>query len=110
LEDARGYLFDESAMTLYFPVATKDLTPPLPRYDVLILSQPRVVVRGELQPAASEEDNATQMSLPRGTGLDAEAAGYMLFDQRTQKARRTRYEAHRPRHRTGLKQLRLGSR
>ena len=49
-ESARGYLFDESRMTLYFPVAKKYLTPPLSRYEVLILSQPEVVVRGELRP------------------------------------------------------------
>jgi hypothetical protein len=91
-EDARGYLFDESAMTLYFPVAKKYLTPPLFRYEVLILSEPRVVARGALQPATSEEDTATQLSLARAAGLDADKARYMLLDQRTQKARRTRYK------------------
>jgi hypothetical protein len=91
-ENARGYLFDERAMTLYFPVAKKYLTPPLDQYEVLIWSQPRVVVRGDLQPATSEEDTATQLSLATATGLDANAAGYMLLDQRTQKARRTRYK------------------
>jgi hypothetical protein len=91
-EDARGYLFDESAMTLYFPVAKKYLTPPLSQYEVLIWSQPRVVVRGELQPAMSEEDTSTQLSLAYASGLDADKARYMLLDQRTQKARRTRYK------------------
>jgi hypothetical protein len=91
-EDARGYLFDESAMTLYFPVAKKYLTPPLSQYEVIIWSQPRVVVRGELQPATSEEDTATQLSLARAAGLDANTARYMLLDQRTHKARRTRYK------------------
>jgi hypothetical protein len=91
-ENARGYLFDESRMTLYFPVAKKYLKPPLSRYEVLILSQPEVVVRGELQPATSEEDTATQLSLARAAGLDANKARYMLLDQRTQKARRTRYK------------------
>jgi hypothetical protein len=38
-ENARGYLFDEPAITLYFPVAKKCLTPPLSGYEVLILSQ-----------------------------------------------------------------------
>jgi hypothetical protein len=91
-ENARGYLFDQSAMTLYFPVAKKYLTPPLSQYEVLIWSQPRVVVRGELQPATSEEDTATQLSLARAAGLDANTARYMLLDQRTQKARKTRYK------------------
>ena len=91
-EDARGYLFDESEMTLYFPVAKKYLAPPLCRYEVLILSQPRLVVRGELQPATSEEDTATQLSLARATGLDTNTARRMLLDQRTQKVRRTRYK------------------
>jgi hypothetical protein len=59
-ENARGYLFDESGMTLYFAVAKKYLTPPLSQYEVLILSHPKVVARGELQPATSEEDTATQ--------------------------------------------------
>lgn len=91
-EDARGYLFDEEKLTLYFPVAKKYLTPPLSRNEVLILSQPRVGVRGELQPATSEEDTATQLSLARANGLDAHTARRMLLDQRTQKARRTRYK------------------
>jgi hypothetical protein len=91
-DDARGYLFDESAMALYFPVAKKYLTPPLSRYEVVIWSRPRVVVRGELQPATSEEDTAAQLSLARAAGLEENAARYMLLDQRTQKARRTRYK------------------
>jgi hypothetical protein len=91
-DDARGYLFDESAMALYFPVARKYLTPPLSRYEVVIWSRPRVVVRGELQPATSEEDTAAQLSLARAAGLEENAARYMLLDQRTQKARRTRYK------------------
>ena len=91
-ENARGYLFDESGMTLYFPVAKKYLTPPLSQYEVLILSQPKVVARGELRPATSEEDTATQLLLARAAGLEANKARYMLLDQRTQKARRTRYK------------------
>ena len=35
-ENARGYLFDEPTMTLYFPVAKKYLALPLSRYEVLI--------------------------------------------------------------------------
>jgi hypothetical protein len=89
-ENARGFLLDESAMTLYFPVAKKYLTPPLTRYEVIIWSQPQVVVRGELRPATSEDDTATQLSLARAAGLDADTARYMLLDQRTQKARKTR--------------------
>jgi hypothetical protein len=91
-EDARGYLVDESAMTLYFPVAKKYLRPPLSRYEVLIWDEPRVLVRGELEPATSEEDTATQLSLARASGLDEDTASYMLLDQRTQKTRRTRYK------------------
>lgn len=91
-ENARGYLFDEPTMTLYFPVAKKYLTPPLTRYEVLIWSQPRVVVRGELHPATSEEDTATQLSLAHRAGMDANKARYMLLDARTQKARKTRYK------------------
>jgi hypothetical protein len=93
-EDARGYLFDEPAMTLYFPVAKKYLTRPLSDYAVLIWSQPQVVVRGELLPAISEEDTAKQLSLAlaRGTDMDASKARYILLDQRTQKARKTRYK------------------
>jgi len=59
---------------------------------VLIWSQPKVVVRGELQPATSEKDTATQLSLARASGLDEGEARYMLLDQRTQNARRTRYK------------------
>jgi hypothetical protein len=73
-------------------VAKKYLTPPLSGYEVLILSEPRVVSRGALQPATSQEDTATQLSLARAAGLDADKARYMLLDQRTQKARRTRYK------------------
>lgn len=91
-EDARGYLFDEPAMTLYFPVAKKYLRPPLSRYEVLIWSQTRVIVRGELEPATSEDDTAVQLSLARASGLDEDRARYMLLDQRTQKARKTRYK------------------
>ena len=91
-EDARGYLFDESAMTLYFPVAKKYLRSPLSRYEVLIWNQTRVIVRGELEPATSEEDTATQLSLPRASGLDEDTARNILLDQRTRKARRTRYK------------------
>jgi hypothetical protein len=79
-------------MTLYFPVAKKYLTPPLSGYEVLIMSHPRVVVRGELQPATSDEDTAQQLSLAGAAGLDANKARYMLLYQRTQKARRTRYK------------------
>ena len=91
-DDARGYLFDEPTMTMYFPVAKKYLSPPLSQYEVLIWSRPRVVVRGELEPASSGADTATQLSLARAAGLDEDKARYMLLDQRTQKARRTRYK------------------
>jgi hypothetical protein len=45
-----------------------------------------------LQPATSEEDTATQLSLARAAGQDENAARLTLLDQRTQKARRTRYK------------------
>jgi hypothetical protein len=91
-EEARGYLFDESAMTLYFPVAKKYLRSPLSHYEVLIWSPTTVIVRGELEPATSEEDTAAQLSLALASGLDEDKARYMLLDQRTQKARTTRYK------------------
>src|SRR3954452_10442217 len=69
-EDARGYLFNESTMTLYFPVAKKYLNRPLSHYEVLIWGRPQVLVRGELQAATSEEDTATQLALARAAGLD----------------------------------------
>lgn len=91
-DDARGYLFDESEMTMYFPVAKKYLTPPLSDYEVLIWSQPRVLVRGALEHAISERDTATQLSLAAARGLEPDKARYMLLDQRTQRARKTRYK------------------
>ena len=91
-EDARGYLFNESTMTLYFPVAKKYLTRPLSHFEVLIWGRPQVLVRGELQAATSEEDTATQLALARAAGLDEDKARYMLLDQRTQKVRRTRHK------------------
>ena len=91
-ENARGYLFSEPTMTLYFPVAKQYLTGSLSQYEVLIMGDPKVVVRGELQSATSEEDVEVQMALAHATGMDADEARYMLLDQRTRKARRTRYK------------------
>jgi hypothetical protein len=91
-EDARGYLFNESTMTLYFPVAKKYLTRPVSDFEVLIWGRPQVLVRGELQAATSEEDTATQLALARAAGLDEDKARYMLLDQRTQNVRRTRHK------------------
>jgi hypothetical protein len=91
-EDARSYLFDESTMTLYFPVAKKYLSPLLSEYEVLIWSKPQVLVRGELKAATSEGDTATQLALARAADLGENEACYMLLDQRTQKARKTRHK------------------
>jgi hypothetical protein len=70
-DNARGYLFDESSMALYFPVSQKYRPLQPEGFRVLIWSQPRVVVTGDLQP---------------------EKARYMLVDQRTNKPRRTRFK------------------
>jgi hypothetical protein len=67
-------------------------TPPLSQYEVIIWSQPRVVIRGELQPATPEKDTATQLSLARAAGFDENEARYKLLDQRAQNARRARYK------------------
>lgn len=92
LENARGYLFSESTMTLYFPVAKKYLPSDVSRYEVLVLSDPKILIRGELQPATSEEDTAIQLELARAAGFDDREARHMLLDQRTKKARSARYK------------------
>jgi hypothetical protein len=53
-DDARGYLFDEATATLYFPVSKKYLPESGEGFRVLIWSQPRVVVTGDLHPVGAE--------------------------------------------------------
>lgn len=91
-DDARGYLFDEATATLYFPVAKKYLVADPSRFRALIWCQPRVIVEGELHPATSDADTNLQLRLAERAGMDAEKARYMLVDERTKKARRTRYK------------------
>ena len=89
-DGARGYLVDPDTNTLYFPVATKYLTGrDLGRYEVLIWSQPRVVVTGRLSPATSAADIEAARQLAIDRGQDAAKVDYMLFDQRNHKPRRT---------------------
>ena len=73
------------------PWRRKYLTGDLARYRVLIWSEPRLVVTGELCPATSEEDLAVQLALAE-KDLPASDARYMLLDQRSGKPRKTRYK------------------
>ncbi len=91
-DDARGYLFDEQTSSLYFPVSKRYLPANPECYRVLVTSQPRVLVTGDLTPATSEDDTAVQLALAEASGLAPDKARYMLLDQRTKKARRTRYK------------------
>lgn len=91
-DDARGYLFDDDTATLYFPIAKKYLPEDPRRCRVLIWSQPRVLVTGQLRPATSDEDTALQLALAEKRGIDPEKARLMLLDQRSKKARKTRYK------------------
>ena len=91
-DDARGYLFDDATTTMYFPVAKKYLAGDPARYQVLIWSQPKVVVTGELLPAQSDEDAATQLALAENGGKSPEKARFMILDKRTMKPRKTRYK------------------
>lgn len=91
-DDVRGYLFDDTTNTMYFPVAKKYLGGDKAHYRVLIWSQPKLVVTGELHPAQSDEDSATQLALAETRGTPPEKARLMVLDQRTMKARKTRYK------------------
>ena len=91
-DDARGYLFDEATLTMYFPVAKKYLPESGDGFRVLIWSEPRVVVIGELHPARYDDDLTKQLSLAEAQGMRAEEAWFMLLDQRTKKPRRTRHK------------------
>ena len=75
-DNARGYLFDESTATLYFPVSKRYLPERLEDFRVLIRSEPRVLVTGDLLPATSDDDFTTQLSLAEGSGMGLEKARY----------------------------------
>lgn len=91
-DGARGYLFHEETTTLFFPVAKKYLPEDPSRCQVLIWSRPRVLLTGELRQATSEADAALQLALAERDGMPKDKAEFMLLDQRTKKARRTRYK------------------
>ncbi|HUQ62693.1 MAG TPA: hypothetical protein VM121_02935 [Acidimicrobiales bacterium] len=102
-DDARRYLFEDARATLYFPVAKKYLTDDLASFRVLIWSEPRVLAIGELHPATSDQDVEIQMALAAESGIPPHEAQYMLLDQRTKGARKTR-------HRLVLRELSLAGR
>jgi len=91
-DNARGYLFDASTATLYFPVSKKYLPEDLNGFRVLIWSMPRVVVTGDLPPATSDDDFTIQLSLARKSGIEEEKARYILLDQRTKRPRTSRHK------------------
>ena len=91
-DNARGFLFDSSAQTMFFPVAKKYLEGrDLERYEVLVLSRPRMIAMGRLSPATSDEEARIQAELARGTDLNADQIKLMLFDGRNGKPRKNRY-------------------
>ncbi len=90
-ENARGYTFDVERRILYFPVDKKGLKDrDLDRYEVLVWSQPRVVIVGRLLPA-SQDDLEIEIRLASQRFKPAEV-DYMLFDQRNHKPRKNRYK------------------
>jgi hypothetical protein len=91
-DDARGYLFDETTGSLYLPVSKKHLNRDLASFQVLLWSQPRILVTGELLPASSEHDIDVQLALASQAGMPPEKARYMLLDQRSMKPRKTRFK------------------
>lgn len=92
-ENARGYFFDTDSLMLYFSVSGKYLDHrSLDRYEVLIWSQPRVLVTGRLSPAISDEDMELQAKLAAAQGMEPGKIDYMLFDQRNHKPRRNHYK------------------
>ncbi len=92
-DNARGYLFDRGARTMFFPVAKKYLEGrDLERYEVLVWSQPRIIATGRLLPATSDEDSRIQVDLARSTDLNADQIKLMLFDGRKNKPRKIRYK------------------
>jgi hypothetical protein len=91
-DDARGYSFDEDSLTLYFSVAKKYLPTDPNVFQVLVNSQPRVLVTGELRPAMSEDDVGIQLALEEAKGMAPDKARFIVLDQRSNKARRIRYK------------------
>ncbi len=91
-DDARGYLFDEATATLYFPVAKRYLPERGEGFRVLIWSQPRIIVTGDLLPATSDDDFILQLSLAEAQAMQPDKARFMLLDQRTKKPRRSRHK------------------
>ena len=92
-DDARGYVFDPDSNTLYFPVAKKYLDDrDLDRYEVLIWSQPRVLVVGRLSSATSDKDVGLEIKLLAAQGWEAEKIDYMLFDRRHHRPRTNRHK------------------
>src|SRR5262249_53159606 len=91
-DGARGYLFDSASNTLYFPVSKKYLDGRgIDRYEVLIWSQPRVLVVGRLSPATSDQDVQVQSKLAAVRGMEPDKIDYLLFDQRHHKPRKNRH-------------------
>jgi len=92
-DNARGYLFDSGTRTMFFPVAKKYLEGrDLERYEVLIWSQPRIIVIGRLSDAASDEDSRIQTELALAADFSAAQIKLMLFDARNHKPRKNRYK------------------
>ena len=92
-DNARGYLYDPAANVLYFPVSASYLKGrSADRYEVLIWSQPRLLVVGRLSPATSDEDAGTQRKLAAAQGMDADTIDNLLFDRRNHKPRKNRHK------------------
>jgi hypothetical protein len=92
-DNARGYLFDSDTRTMFFPIAKKYLERrDLERYEVLVWTQPRIIVTGCLSAASSDEDARIQTELARATDLTAAQIERMLFDGRNNKPRKNRYK------------------
>jgi hypothetical protein len=92
-DSARGYLLDSAANTLYFPVSRKYLQGrSLDRFEVLIWSQPRVLVVGRLPSATSDHDAQVAAELAAARGMEPDQIDYLLFDQRNRKPRKNRHK------------------
>ena len=92
-DNARGYLFDPGSRALYFPVSKRYLDGrSLDRYQVLIWSQPRVLVTGRLLPAVSDEDTETESRLAAAGGMELDQIDRLLFDQRHHKPRKNQHK------------------
>lgn len=89
-DDYRGYLVENDALVLYFPVAKKWMPADTGAMQVLIPGPPRLLLRGTLLDARSDMDGSRQLMLALEQGLEEEKARYMIFDKRTGKPRSTR--------------------